>query len=319
MGAAVVRALLARGYGVRLLLRDPDRAGTPEQAEKVRGDITDRASVASAVRGCRTVIHCAADYRLSLLPSEVEGMIAANVAGTLNVLVAAREAGVERVVHCSTVGTLGFDRRGTVRTEEDVARSPAHLAGPYKRSKWAAERLAVEFGGRPEVVVVQPSTPVGSGDRRPTPTGATIRDFLQGRIPAVVATGLNLVDVEAVGLGHVLAMEAGSPGRSYILGDRNLSLARLLTEVARIAGRAAPRWRIPMTAAFGAALASEGVGRLRMRPPAISLTSVRMAAHPMYVDSSRAQRELGWFPGDLQRALLEAVAELGPGTASAAA
>jgi dihydroflavonol-4-reductase len=319
VGAAVVRALLARGYGVRLLLRDPDRAGTPRQAEKVRGDITDRTSVASAVKGCRTVIHCAADYRLSLIPSDVEGMIAANVGGTLNVLTSAREAGVERVVHCSTVGTLGFDRRGTVRTEDDVARSPVHLAGPYKRSKWAAERLAVEFGGRPEVVVVQPSTPVGSGDRRPTPTGATIRDFLHGRIPAVVATGLNLVDVEAVGLGHVLAMEAGRPGRNYILGDRNLSLARLLTEVARIAGRPAPNWRIPMTAAFAAAVASEGLGRLRRRPPAISITSVRMAAHPMYVDSSRAQRELGWFPGDLQRALLEAVAELGPNAVSAAA
>jgi dihydroflavonol-4-reductase len=317
VGAAVVRALLARGYGVRLLLRDPDRAITAQQVEKVRGDITDRTSVASAVKGCRTVIHCAADYRLSLRPSEVEGMIAANVGGTLNILTAARDAGVERVVHCSTVGTLWFDRSGTVRTEEDVARSPVRLAGPYKRSKWAAERLAIEFGGRPEVVVVQPSTPVGSGDRRPTPTGATIRDFLQGRIPAVVETGLNLVDVEAVGLGHVLAMESGRAGRSYILGDRNLSLARLLTEVARLCGRAGPNWRIPMAAAFGAALASEGVGHLRGRAPAISLTSVRMAAHPMYVDSSRAQRELGWLPGDLQRALLEAVAELGPASSAA--
>jgi dihydroflavonol-4-reductase len=316
VGAAVVRALLGRGYGVRVLLRDPAAAICPEPAEKVLGDITDLESLDRAVIGCRAVIHCAADYRLSLLSSEVEGMIAANVGGTLNVLSAARAAGVERLVHCSTVGTLGFDRRGSVRAEEDVAPSPVSLAGPYKRSKWAAERLALRFGGRPEVVVVQPSTPVGGGDRRPTPTGATIRDFLHGRIPAVVSTGLNLVDVEAVGLGHVLAMEAGKPGRTYILGDRNLTLDRLLALVAELSGRAAPNWRIPMAAAFGTAFVSEALGRLRRRPAAISLTSVKMAAHPMDVDSARARRELGWSPGDLQRALTEAVAELGPATAA---
>ena len=314
VGGAVVRALLARGYPVRLLLRRPVAVAPRPGVERVAGDVTDGASLERAMRGCAAAIHCAADYRLSLRPTEVDRMIMVNVGGTLNVLEAARAAGVGRVVHCSTVGTLSFDRRGRVCAEADRAFSSASLAGPYKRSKWAAERLALNFaGGDPEVVVVLPSTPVGRGDSRPTPTGATIRDFLAGRIPAVIQTGLNLVDVEAVGLGHVLALERGQPGRSYILGDRNLTLSQLLGEVARQAGRRPPAWRMPLLAAYGAAVTSEAVGRWRRRPPTIPLTSVRMAAHPMYVDSSRAQQELGWSPGDLGRALREAVAELAPG------
>jgi len=319
VGGAVVRSLRRHGYPVRALLRRPAARGHLEGVEVAVGDITDPASLERAVRGCQAVIHCAADYRLALLPREVSHMILVNVGGTLNVLEAARSAGVRRVVHCSTVGTLNFDRGGRILTELDPAPSPAHLAGPYKRSKWAAERLALNFAGAaPEVVVVQPSTPVGRGDSRPTPTGATIRDFLAGRIPAVIPTGLNLVDVEAVGEGHVLAMERGRPGRAYILGDRNLTLSELLEEVARRAGRRPPEWRIPLLAAYGAALASEAVAIARRRPPGISMTSVRMAAHPMYVDAGRARRELGWSPGDLGRALGEAVAELTPAGASKA-
>ena len=313
VGAAVVRSLLRRGYPVRALLRRPTAYSAPSGVQVVAGDVTDRASLERALRGCWAVIHCAADYRLSLLAAEVDDMILVNVGGTLNVLEAARAGGIRRVVHCSTVGTLAFDRRGRVCTEADRAPSASTLAGPYKRSKWAAERLALNFiGDATEVVVVQPSTPVGSGDVRPTPTGATIRDFLAGRIPAVIQTGLNLVDVEAVGEGHVLAMERGVPGGAYILGDRNLTLDQLLGKVAGISGRRPPAWRIPRLAALGAALTSEAVASWRGRPPGIPLTSVRMAAHPMYVDASRARQELGWQPGDLDRALLEAVAELGP-------
>jgi len=311
VGAAVMRALLAAGYPVRALVRRPGAFQAPIGVEARLGDVTDFESLVSAARGCDSVVHCAADYRLSLLPAETCSMIAVNVGGTANLLEAARRSGVQRLVHCSTVGTLAFRRSGRVCTELDVAPSPAALAGPYKRSKWAAQRLALDQPvSQLEVVVVQPSTPVGSGDLRPTPTGATIRDFLGGRIPAVVDTGLNLVDVEAVGRGHLLALERGRPGRCYILGDRNLTLRQLLTKVAGIAEVRPPRWRVPLGLAYAAALASEARSRLRGRPAAISLTSVRMAAHPMYVDASRAREELGWEPGDLDRALGQSVREL---------
>ena len=311
VGGAVVRALAESGHEVRVLARDPGRA-LPLPAAVLPGDINHAATLVEAALGCEAIIHCAADYRLALRAADVSSMVATNVGGTRNVLLAARRAGVRRVVHCSTVGTLAFERGGRVLSEADLARDPAALAGPYKRSKWVAERLAVGWRD-PEVVVVQPSTPVGSGDVRPTPTGATIRDFLAGRIPAVVATGLNLVDVEAVGRGHVLALERGVPGRSYILGDSNLTMAQLLSEVAARAGVRAPRWRIPLAAAYVAAGASEAAALVVGRPPQIPLTSVRMAAHPMWVDSSRARKELAWSPGDLDRALRDAVAELGVG------
>jgi len=309
VGAAVVRALVASGYEARVMARSP--ASVPAgPAEVVVGDVNHGATVVAAASGCQAIIHCAADYRLAVRAADVASMVATNVGGTRNVLRAAMRVGVGRVVHCSTVGTLAFERSGRVLTEADQARDPASLAGPYKRSKWVAERIALGWRGL-EVVVVQPSTPVGQGDVRPTPTGATIRDFLAGRIPAVVATGLNLVDVEAVGRGHVLALERGTPGRSYILGDRNLTMAQLLAEVAARAGVRAPRWRIPLPAAYAAAAASEAAALVRGRPPRIPLTAVRMAAHPMWVDSSRAREELAWSPGDLDRALRDAVAELG--------
>jgi len=308
VGKAVVRSLLASGYRPRILARDPARVSAAAPVEVAPGDINDGDSLESATRGCHAVIHCAADYRLALVSGDASGMIRTNVGGTLNVLSAARRVGVRRVVHCSTVGTLAFDRAGKLCTEVDMAVDAAKLAGPYKRSKWAAEQLALGWR-EPEVVVVQPSTPVGAGDLRPTPTGATIRDFLQGKIPAVIETGLNVVDVEAVGAGHVLALERGTPGRSYILGDQNVTLEQLLRRIAALAGVVPPHWRIPLGAAYLAAIAAEMGGRLTRRPPAISLTSVRMAAHPMWVDSTRARRELGWSPGNLDRALRDAVSE----------
>jgi dihydroflavonol-4-reductase len=320
VGAAVMRALIGAGYEVRALVRAPGSFHPPSGVITCSGDITDLASTIAAASGCDAVIHCAADYRLSLRPADAARMIAVNVGGTANVLRAAQASGVKRVVHCSTVGTLAFQRSGKVCTENDRARSPATLAGPYKRSKWAAERLVLgPASAGLEVVVVQPSTPVGGGDHRPTPTGLTIRDFLMGRIPAVVDTGLNLVAVEAVARGHLLALERGRPGQSYILGDRNLTLRQVLSQVAEIAGVRPPRWRLPLGLAMAVAFSSEAWGRLQDRPPAISLTSVRMAAHPMYVDSAQAREELGWDSGDLDAALRAAVGELGPAKESQAA
>ncbi|MGA9920405.1 MAG: NAD-dependent epimerase/dehydratase family protein [Candidatus Dormiibacterota bacterium] len=313
VGGAVMRQLLLVGYEVRALVRRPREFSPPPKVVTCPGDITDLDSVVVAARGCDSVIHCAADYRLSLRARDVNSMIAVNVGGTATVLRAAHQAGVRRVVHCSTVGTLAFERSGRICSETNSAPSPALLAGPYKRTKWAAERLALDHAPDAlEVVVVQPSTPVGLGDHRPTPTGQTIRDFLAGKIPAVVETGLNLVAVDAVANGHLLALERGVAGRTYILGDRNLTLRQLLGQVAEIAGVAPPRWRVPLGIAFAAAIASEARGRVERRAPGISLTSVRMAAHPMYVDSQRAQSELGWRPGDLSLALRQSIGELIP-------
>lgn len=317
VGGAVMRHLLERGYSVRALVRRPGEFRAPPGVVICSGDVTDLPSLLAGAAGCDFAIHCAADYRLSLRSADVSRMVAVNVGGTANVLEAARRAGVRRVVHCSTVGTLAFKRSGKVCTEADTSPSPAALAGPYKRSKWAAERLALQGNSSGfEVVVVQPSTPVGGGDRRPTPTGQTIKDFLRGRIPAVVDTGLNLVAVESVGQGHVLAMERGRAGACYILGDQNLTLRELLNRVAGLAGVEPPRWRVPLALGFLAATVSEGFGRLADRAPTISLTSVRMAAHPMYVDSNRARSELGWEAANLDLALRQAVRELGPARSS---
>ncbi|MGH7640110.1 MAG: NAD-dependent epimerase/dehydratase family protein [Candidatus Dormibacteria bacterium] len=313
VGHAVMEDLLRSGYRVRALVRCPERFSSPEGVETFPGDVTDLQTVVRAGRDCQAAIHCAADYRLALRPGEESRMIATNVGGTANVLEAAARCGLRRVVHCSTVGTLAFERSGRVLTESDLARSPSLLPGPYKRSKWAAEWLCLKRSPQGvAVVVVQPSTPVGGGDRKPTPTGQMVRDFLLGRLPAYVETGLNVVAVEAVARGHVLALERGVPGRSYILGDRNLSLRQFFQRLAQIAGRKAPRWRIPISVGLAAAALSELEARLRDRPPKLPLTSVRMARHPMYVDARRARDELGWSPGALDEALRRAVAELGP-------
>jgi dihydroflavonol-4-reductase len=293
---------------VRCLVRAGSRREHLEAlgVELAPGDLRDPASLARAVAGCRVVYHCAADYRFSVRdPAEI---YASNVDGTRNLLAAARAAGVARVVHTSSVGALGLRADGAPADEETPV-ALADLVGPYKRSKFLAERAAEEAAraGLP-VVIVNPSTPVGEGDEKPTPTGRMIVDFLNRRMPAYVDTGLNLIDVRDVALGHLAAAERGRPGRRYILGRQNLTLAEILALLARITGLAAPRLRVPHFVPLLAAAVGEGVARLLGRTPRLSLEAVRLSRHRMFFDASRAVAELGLPQSPVEDALARAVA-----------
>jgi len=307
VGAHVVRALLARGDRVRVLVRKgADRAALDGcDVEFALGDLRDRESIERAVAGCEEVYHVAADYRLWV--PDPDAMYAANVDGTRNVIEAARRAGARRIVHTSTVGALGIPARGI--GTEDTPVSIDDMVGPYKRSKFMAERVAVDAArdGAP-VVIVNPSTPVGPLDLKPTPTGRIIVDFLNRRMPAFVDTGLNLADVEDVARGHLLAAEHGRVGEKYILGGENLTLKEMLDRLARLSGLPAPRVRLPYAVAFGFALGAEAVSRvLTHRAPRASLTEVRMSRKHMFFDSSKARRELGYLPGPVDNALARAI------------
>jgi dihydroflavonol-4-reductase len=308
VGSHVVRALLARGDRVRALVRKGASLKALEGlvCEIVTGDLCDTAAVAKAVNGCTQVYHVAADYRLWV--PDPAPMYAANVDGTRNVLEAARRAGVERVVHTSTVGTLGLGEDGIGR--EDVPVSIDEMTGAYKRSKFMAEQIALEAArnGLP-VVIVNPSTPVGALDYKPTPTGRIIVDFLKGRMTAYLDTGLNLVDVEDVGRGHLLAAEKGRVGERYILGGLNLTLKELFARLAALSGVPAPKFEVPYGAAYAFALVAEGWARaVTKKPPRASLTEVRMASRRMFFDSSKAREELGYAPGPVDSALTSAIA-----------
>jgi dihydroflavonol-4-reductase len=307
VGVHVVRALLARGDRVRVLVRKgADRAALDGcDVEFALGDLRDRESIERAVAGCEEVYHVAADYRLWV--PDPDAMYAANVDGTRNVIEAARRAGARRIVHTSTVGALGIPARGI--GTEDTPVSIDDMVGPYKRSKFMAERVAVDAArdGAP-VVIVNPSTPVGPLDLKPTPTGRIIVDFLNRRMPAFVDTGLNLADVEDVARGHLLAAEHGRVGEKYILGGENLTLKEMLDRLARLSGLPAPRVRLPYAVAFGFALGAEAVSRvLTHRAPRASLTEVRMSRKHMFFDSSKARRELGYRPGPVDNALARAI------------
>jgi dihydroflavonol-4-reductase len=307
VGCHVVRALLTRGDRVRVLIRPgADRAALEGlEVELAIGDLRDREAVDGAVAGCDQVYHVAADYRLWV--PEPAAMYAANVDGTRNVIEASRHARVERMVHCSTVGTLGIPPGGA--GTEDTPVSIEKMVGPYKRSKFIAEQVALEAAraGVP-VVVVNPSTPIGPLDLKPTPTGRIIVDFLNRRMPAYVDTGLNLVDVSDVAQGHLLAAERGRIGEKYILGGENLTLRELLERLARISGLPAPRIRLPYAVAFGFALGAEAVSRvLTHRAPRASVTEVRMSRKRMFFDSAKARDELGYSPRRVETALAAAV------------
>jgi dihydroflavonol-4-reductase len=274
------------------------------EVEVVAGDLRDRESLARAVAGCGVVFHVAADYRLwAKHPSQ---LFCTNVEGTRNLLAAARDAGVEKVVYTSTVGCIGIpqDRPGN----EDVEVHLEEMTGAYKRSKFQAEQVALEFArtGFP-VVIVNPTAPIGDHDFRPTPTGKIVVDYLKGAIPAFVDTGLNLVDVEDTSEGHLLALERGRAGERYILGCENLTLEQILTRLADISGGKAPRWRIPYPVAYMAGLASTGWANLTGVEPRAPLDAVRMARKKMFVSPDKAKRELGFKPGPVDGALRRAV------------
>jgi dihydroflavonol-4-reductase len=307
LGCHVVRALISRGDTVRALARDNANISALRaiNCEIVRGDVRDLDSLRKATKGCDEVYHVAADYRLWVV--DEAPMYAANVEGTRNVITAARGNGVTRIVHTSTVGALGIPHGASGR--EDTPVTVDAMVGPYKRSKFLAERIAEEAAraGAP-VVIVNPSTPIGPLDYKPTPTGRMIVDFLNRRMPAYLDTGLNLVGVEDCARGHLLAAERGRIGEKYILGGENLSLAELFAHLARLSGIPAPKVRIPYAVAYGFALGAEAFARaVTHKAPRASLTEVRMARKKMFFDSSKAKGELGYEPGPIDPALMRAI------------
>ncbi len=312
VGAAVARRVLAEGHGVRVLARrGGDRSNIDGlDVEVAEGDLGDTASLAAAVRGCSSLFHVAADYRI-WCPAPA-AMMATNVEGSRALMRAAAEAGVERVVYTSSVATI-TPRVDATPADEDTPSAVDDMIGPYKRSKFLAEQavLAVAAETGLGLVVVNPSTPVGPRDIKPTPTGRLIRDAAAGRVPAYVETGLNIVHVDDVADGHWLAHEQGVPGRRYILGGENMSLRDILTQVTRLAGRRPPVARLPSALAMGIAHVSEALARVTGREPMATVDGVRMARHAMYFSSRRAREELGYAPRPAQDALADAVAWFG--------
>ena len=308
LGRAVAMELLAAGREVRVLARQPDHpALVGLKVEVARGDLRDPVSLATTVRGCQRVFHVAADYRLWV--PDPGAMYAVNVQGTKDLLAAAAEAGVTRMVYTSTVGTLGNPGDGTPGTEETPV-GLADMVGHYKRSKFLAEQAVLEVArqGFP-VVLVHPSAPVGPWDSRPTPTGQMIVDFLKGRMPAYLETGLNLVHVRDVAQGHLLAEEKGRGGEKYILGNQNLSLSEIFQVLANITGLSAPRVRLPYRPILALSYLDEfWATYVSHKPPRMPVAAVKMAKKFMYFDSGKAVRELGLPQTPVRQALEDAVA-----------
>ena len=307
VGCHVVRALIADGARVRGFVRSGAdlRALEGVDYEPAQGDLCDRASLTAAIGGCNEVYHVAADYRLWV--TNEAPMYSANLDGTRNVIAAARAASVQRIIYTSTVGALGIGADGIGREDTPVALE--EMVGPYKRSKFLAEQeaLAATRDGAP-IVIVNPSTPIGPYDYKPTPTGRIIADFLNRRIPAYLETGLNLVCVEDVAHGHLLAARRGRIGEKYILGGENVTLAEMLQRLSRCSGLPAPRLKIPYAVAWGFALMAEGVARtVTHRAPRASLTEVRMARKKMFFDSAKARAELGYAARPIDEGLSRAV------------
>jgi dihydroflavonol-4-reductase len=307
VGGHVARALLARGDAVRCLVRPASRRDNLDglAAEVALGDLRDPGSLREAVAGCDVVYHCAADYRL--FAPHPDELYASNVAGTENLLAAAAAAGVGRVVYTSSVGALGLRTDGAPAGEETPVRLD-DMVGHYKRSKYQAERIAERWAARGlPVVLVNPSTPVGEADVKPTPTGQMVVDFLRRKFPAYVDTGLNLVDVHDVADGHLLAAEKGRPGERYILGHRNMTLKEILDTLARLTGLPSPRLRVPHWLPLAAAHVDVRISRLRGRTPRVAPEAVRMARKKMFFDPAKAVRELGLPQRPVEEALARAV------------
>jgi dihydroflavonol-4-reductase len=307
VGSHVARQLVAAGQTVRVLVRPGSNFRLLENlaVERVEGDLRDARSIDLAMQGVRRVFHVAADYRL--WTPHPEEMYESNVEGTRRLLESAQRAGVERIVYTSTVATIAVPRKGALPDEETHA-SLEEMIGHYKRSKFLAEQVAEDAAksGIP-VVIVNPSAPVGPGDWKPTPTGRIILDFLRGKMPAYVDTGLNIVGVEDVAAGHLLAAEKGQVGERYILGGRNLTLKHILEALAGISGRPAPRVKLPHVVALVAGYADEWYSRIAGREPQIPVEGVKMSRHKMFIESDKAERELGYKPGKVEAALERAV------------
>lgn len=294
VGSAVARALLRRSWDVRVLARPTsDRRnldGLP--VEVALGDLLDEHSLARAMKGCDALFHVAADYRFGV--RHPEELYRANVDGTENVLNAARNAGVARTVFTSSVATLGSSEDGSPASEQTPS-SLESMIGHYKRSKFLAEAAAREAADEDmDVVIVNPSTPIGPGDHKPTPTGRMVLDAASDRMPAYVDTGLNVVHVDDVAEGHVLAFERGRRGERYVLGGENLPLKELLRQVAAVVNHRPPRIRVPHLVLLPLAHAAECVARLAGRSTRITVEAVRMARKPMYFSSAKAAQELGY-------------------------
>ena len=307
VGTHVVRALLAERRPVRCLVRPGSPRGNLEglSVEIVEGDLNDPPSLARALTGVSTLYHVAADYRL--WTRDPRELYRTNAGGTDNILKAASEAKVQRVVYTSSVAALGLKEDGT-SADETTPAVRSGIIGHYKKSKYDAERLAEGWATRGlPVVIVNPSTPVGERDIKPTPTGQMIADFLNRRMPAYVDTGLNLIDVRDVAAGHLLAAEKGRVGERYILGHRNMALKEILDALARLTGLPSPTLRLPHWIPLAVAAADTALSRLTGRAPRVSLESVRMSTHRMFFDAGKAVRELGLPQTPVEEPLARAV------------
>ena len=308
VGSHVARALTDQGADLRLLIRAGSNTSNIAElhAELVTGDLREPASLERAVAGCDAVFHVAADYRLWV--RDPEEMYRANVEGTRAILEAAQKNRVRRVVYTSSVATMGFTSNRQL-ADEDSPVSLEDMIGPYKRSKFMAEQVAIEAArSGQDVVIVNPTTPIGERDIKPTPTGRIVLDFLKKKFPAYVDTGLNLVDVKACALGHIAAFEKGRSGERYILGGENLTLKQILDKLAAITGLPSPAIRVPYFVALATGVVDEiFTGRIRGREPRATIDAVRMGRKKMFVTSSKAERELEWKTVPVDAALGRAV------------
>ena len=315
LGSHVARVLAEQGAELRLLvrptsdLRNLDGLNADRSVDRVVGDLRDPASITKALAGCDVVFHVAADYRLWVRdPSE---MYRSNVEGTRSLLEAARKQGVRRVVYTSSVATMGFgpgSNHGNVADEQSPV-SLADMIGHYKRSKFMAEQVAIDAARSGlDVVIVNPTTPIGERDIKPTPTGRIVVDFLKRKFPAYVETGLNLVDATECARGHLQALEKGRTGERYILGGENLTLKQILDRLAAITGLKSPTVKLPYIFAFATGVVDEMVtGRLLRREPRATIDAVRMGRKMMFVSSAKAERELGWRTVPVEGALRRSV------------
>ncbi|HEY8613250.1 MAG TPA: hopanoid-associated sugar epimerase [Roseomonas sp.] len=309
LGSAVARSLIARGLRVRALIRPTSPRGNLQglNCEPVQGDLTDPSSLRNAMRGARHLFHVAADYRLWAPDPDV--ILRVNVEGTRALMQMALEAGVERIVYTSSVAALKV-AGATAPVDESAPLNPDEAIGTYKRSKTLAERAVEEMIARDGLpaVIVNPSTPIGPRDIRPTPTGRIILDAARGKIPAFVDTGLNFAHVDDIAEGHLLAFERGRIGERYILGGENLSLQDFLAEIARLTGRSAPRVKLPRGPLFPLAWGAEAVAKLTGREPLLTVDGLRMSRYRMFFTSAKAERELGYRARPWQEGVADAIA-----------